>query len=52
MVLVIVWTFAIMALLALMVAWGASIDDASDAYARSHRPSRHAPRRIAPSASR
>ena len=52
MVLVIVWTFAIMALLALMVAWGASIDDASDAYARSRRPPRGTSRRIASSAPR
>jgi hypothetical protein len=50
MVLVIMWGLAVMALLALMVAWGATIDDASRQYARSRRPVRVS-RRIVSSAS-
>ena len=52
MVLVIVWALAIMALLALMIAWGATIDDASGAYTRAGRSAPDAPRRMVSSASR
>jgi uncharacterized membrane protein len=52
MFLVIVWVLAVMALLALMIAWGATIDDASDTYARAHRAWSAAPRRMASRASR
>jgi hypothetical protein len=51
MVLVIVWVLAVMALLALMIAWGATIDDASRPYARARRTARVSHRRIVSSAS-
>jgi hypothetical protein len=52
MVLVIIWVLAVMALLALVIAWGATIDDASRTYTRSARPMRGVHGRMASSASR
>jgi hypothetical protein len=52
MVLVIVWVLAIMALFALVIAWGVTIDGASRLYARSGQPSSIAPRHMASPASR
>ena len=48
MVLAIVWVLAVTALLALIIAWGATIDKASDSYARSFGP----PRQVVSSISR
>ena len=52
MVLVIMWVLAVVALLGLMIAWGATIDDDATSYARSGRPMRRASRRVASIASR